>query len=123
MACVNKGVSMSRFSLARSRLALLAGLSAAVVAVACASTPPRTASQVSADHQLADRVAMALDNDPTYYFRHVDVQADDGKVSLSGYVWSDDAIRRAELIASRVPGVTSVADQLDLERNGGKPTR
>ena len=66
---------------------------------------------------------MALDSDPTYYFRHVDVRADDGKVSLSGYVWSDQAIRRAELIASRVPGVTSVADQLDLERNGGKPTR
>ena len=114
---------MSRFSLSRSRSVLLAGLSAAVLAAACASTPPRTASQVGADHVLADRVAMALDSDPTYYFRHVDVQADDGKVSLNGYVWSDDAIRRAELIASRVPGVTSVADQLDLERDGGRPTR
>jgi osmotically-inducible protein OsmY len=114
---------MSRFSLSRSRLALLAGLSAAVFVAACAGTPPRTASQVSADHVLADRVAMALDSDPTYYFRHVDVQADDGEVLLSGYVWSDQAIRRAELIASGVPGVTSVADQLDLEREGGRPTR
>jgi osmotically-inducible protein OsmY len=114
---------MSRFSLSRSRLALLAGLFTVMFAAACASTPPRTVAQVSADHLLADRVATALDSDPTYYFRHVDVRADGGKVWLSGYVWSDQAIRRAQLIASRVPGVTSVADQLDLEREGGRPTR
>ena len=114
---------MSRISLSRSRQALLVGLSAAVLAAACAGIPPKTAAQVSADHRLEDRVATALDGDPTYYFRHVDVQADDGRVSLSGYVWSDDAIRRAELIASRVPGVTAVADELTLEREGGRPTR
>ena len=114
---------MSRFSLSRSRQALLVGLSAAVFAAACASTPPKTAARVSADHLLADRVVTALDSDPTYYFRHVDVRADDGRISLSGYVWSDDAIRRAEQIASRVPDVTSVADELDLERDGGRPTR
>ena len=114
---------MNKVFVSRPRMALLAGLSAAVLAAACASAPPKTVAQVSADHLLADRVATALDTDPTYYFRHVDVQADGGTVSLSGYVWSDEAIRRAELIASQVPGVTSVTDELALEREGGKPTR
>ena len=114
---------MSRLYLSRSRRVLLVGLSVAVFAAACASTPPKTATQASADHLLADRVVTALDNDPAYYFRHVDVQADDGRVSLSGYVWSDESIRRAEHITSQVPGVTSVADELVLEREGGRPTR
>ena len=114
---------MNRFSLSRSRQVLLVGLAAAVLAAACVSAPPKATAQVSADHQLADRVETALDSDPTYYFRHVDVRADAGKVSLGGYVWSDDAIRRAELIASRVPGVTAVTDELALERDGGRPTR
>ena len=102
---------------------LLPGLSTVLLTVACASTPPRTTAQTSSDRILASRVQSALDSDPTYFYRHVDVQADDGRVSLSGYVWSDDAIRRAELVASQVPGVTSVSDELSLERNGGRPSR
>jgi len=46
-------------------------------------------------------------------------EADDGKVSLSGYVWSNDSTVQAKRVASRVPGVTSVSDQLELERAGG----
>jgi osmotically-inducible protein OsmY len=97
--------------------------SAILLTVACASTPPKTAVQLNADQVLADRVQNALDSDPVFFFRHVDVDADAGKVVLSGYVWSDDAIRRAELIAGRVPGVTSVADEMRLEREGKQPTR
>ena len=102
---------------------LLVGLTAVLFTVACASAPPKTATQADADRMIADRVQNALASDPTYFFRHVDVQADDGRVSLSGYVWSDDAIRRAGLVASRVPGVTSVADELTLERDGGRSSR
>ena len=102
---------------------LLVGFTAVLLTVACASAPPKAAAQADSDRVLADRVQYALASDPTYYFRHVDVQADEGKVSLSGYVWSDDAIRRAELLASQVPGVTSVADELTLERNGGRSSR
>jgi hyperosmotically inducible periplasmic protein len=102
---------------------LLVGLTAVLLTAACASAPPRTAPQADSDRVIADRVQNALAGDPTYFFRHVDVQADDGRVSLSGYVWSDDAIRRAGLLASQVPGVTSVADQLTLERDGGRSSR
>lgn len=102
---------------------LLVGLTAVLLMEACVSTPPKTVAQEDADHQLAERVENALAGDPTYFFRHVDVQAADGTVSLSGYVWTDDAIRRAERVASQVPGVTSVADELTLEREGGRPSR
>jgi len=100
------------------RLKLLAGLSASLLGVSCASTPPESPAQVKADRVLSDKVQSALDNDPVFYFRHVDVQAENGKVSLGGYVWSAPAIERAERIASQVPGVTSVSDQLELERDG-----
>ena len=96
------------------------GFFAFLLATACVATHPKTASQLSADHGLADRVAAALNRDPVYFFRHVDVRADEGNVWLSGYVWSDDAIWRAELIASRVPGVISVTDELALEREGAR---
>lgn len=97
---------------------LLAGLSVVLLAAACASTPPKSAAQIEADRALANKVEGALDSDPVFFFRHVDVRADDGKLSLSGYVWSDDSIVEAKRVASRVPGVTSVSDQLELERAG-----
>jgi osmotically-inducible protein OsmY len=100
------------------RLKLWAGLSVSLLSVACASTPPESLAQVKADRVLADEVESGLDSDPEFYFRHVDVQAENGRVSLSGYVWSAPAIARAERIASQTPGVTSVSDQLELERNG-----
>jgi osmotically-inducible protein OsmY len=104
-----------------NRLSLVSGAAAiALIAAACASTTPKTAAQINADHMLAARVEDALESDPAYFFRHVDVDVDDGKVALSGYVWSDDALRRAVRIASHVPGVTSISDELALERNGGR---
>lgn len=102
---------------------LLVGVAAALLTVACASSPPRPVAQAKADRALADQVQTALTSDPTYFFRHVDVRADDGRVALSGYVWSDAAIRRAELVAGQVPGVTSVVDELSLEREGGRSSR
>jgi osmotically-inducible protein OsmY len=100
------------------RLKLLAGLSVSLLSVACASMPPESFAQVKADGVLADGVQNALDGDPEFFSQHVDVQAQNGKVSLSGYVWSAPAVVRAQRIASQVPGVTSVSDQLELERNG-----
>lgn len=97
---------------------LLAGLSLVLLAAACASTPPKSAAQIEADRTLANKVESALDSDPEFFFRHVDVEADDGKLSLSGYVWSNDSIVQAKRVASLVSGVTSVSDQLELERAG-----
>ena len=101
-----------------SRLKLLTALSLSLLGVACASMPPESPAQLEADRALAANVRDALNRDPEFFFRHVDVEAENGKVSLSGYVWSGPAIARADRLASQVPGVTSVSEQLELERNG-----
>jgi osmotically-inducible protein OsmY len=94
-------------------------IAAAALCVGCTTTPQSSPTQRAADQGLANRVSLALDNDPTYLFRHVDVSVTDGVASLSGYVWSADAIYRARHIARAVPGVNRVVtSQLELERNG-----
>ena len=81
-------------------------------------SPSRTAQD---DGVIQEQVYDALNIDPTYFFRHVDVQVQHGVVTLSGYVWSTPSISRAEKIASRVPGVTHVIGRMELERNGMAP--
>ena len=90
-----------------------------ILAAACSTAPPRSAERIRADESLADQVYTALNADPIYFFRHVDVRVDDGVTDLSGYVWSTDAIYRARQIARAVPGVKRVVtNNLELERNG-----
>jgi osmotically-inducible protein OsmY len=86
---------------------------------ACATSAPRSPPPSAADEALAHRVYLALNADPWYFFRHVDVRIDGGVADLSGYVWSADALYQARQIASGVPGVTRVVtSHLELERNG-----
>jgi osmotically-inducible protein OsmY len=73
------------------------------------------------DGVIQEQVYDALNTDPMYFFRHVDVQVQHGVVTLTGYVWSVPSIYRAEKIAARVPGVTRVVDQMELERGGVIP--
>jgi osmotically-inducible protein OsmY len=103
----------------RSGAALAALLATAVLVVSCSTTPPRSSAQTRADEVLADRVYAALNADPVYFFRHVDVSVDNGVADLSGYVWTTDALYRARQVARAVPGVTQViTNRLELEREG-----
>lgn len=102
----------------------LAVIAAATLTASCATAPAKLPSQPAAesakyDEYVANAVYSALNADPTYYFRHIDVQVVNGVADLSGYVWSSDALYRARTIASKTPGVTGVVtSQLQLERNG-----
>ncbi len=93
---------------------------AAALAAGCATAPPKSPQQEQADHATAERVYDALQANPIYYFRDVDVGVDDGVAVLSGFVWSTDAIYHAQMIASRVPGVTAVRNQMQLERESNR---
>jgi osmotically-inducible protein OsmY len=93
-------------------------LAATVLAVACSSTPPRSPAQTGADEAVANRVYSALNADPTYFYRHVDVRVDNGIVDLRGYVWNAEAIYRARQIARDVPGVRQVVTNLELQIGG-----
>ena len=116
---------------AARRVRMSPGACAAIITTlawlsSCASPPhrmtpaqPSVAASSSGDEAAAHRVYVALNEDPMYFFRHVDVRVDDGMAYLSGYVWSSDAIYRARQIARNVPGVRGVVtSHLELERNG-----
>jgi osmotically-inducible protein OsmY len=86
--------------------------------VGCATFAPKSAEQAQSDEITAQRVYAALNADPTYYFRHVDVRVDRGVAYLGGYIWSTQAIYRARRIAAAVPGVDHVVNAMELERQG-----
>jgi osmotically-inducible protein OsmY len=91
-----------------------------VAAVGCFSAPPKSPEQERADTATAERVYTALEANPVYYFRDVEVSVDYGVARLSGYVWTTDALYAAQNITRRVPGVTGVQDALELERQGNR---
>ena len=93
--------------------------SSALPQAAAPTGEPQQAAPSTSDEGLTKAVSSALDADPNYYYRHVNVRVDTGVAKLSGYVWSTDAIYAARKIARTVPGVTAVrTSQLQLERNG-----
>ena len=95
-------------------------LASAAIMVACASSPPKSPEQERADAGATERVYAALEANPIYYFRDVEVSVDYGVAQLSGYVWTTDALYAAQNIARRVPGVTGVRDTMELERQGNR---
>jgi osmotically-inducible protein OsmY len=95
-------------------------VASAAAVVGCASAPPKSPEQERADAATAERVYAALDQNPIYYFRDVEVSVDYGVAQLSGYVWTTDALYHAQEIARRVPGVTGVTDAMELERQGNR---
>jgi hypothetical protein len=85
--------------------------------VACATAPPKSAEQAQGDEIRAQRVYAALNADPIYCFRHVDVRVDKGvayprRLRLE---YAGDLPRR---IAAAVPGVDHVVNAMELERQG-----
>lgn len=85
---------------------------------ACSISPPKSPQETEADEAIEARVYAALNADPIYFYRHVDVHVDRGVTRLSGYIWDTDALYKAKRIAAAVPGVTRVVDQMELERAG-----
>ena len=95
-------------------VALLCGVAA------CASAPPKTDSQALADKAMAERVEAALSADKSLFAKHITAHADNGVVRLTGYVWEANDFEEATFIASNVPGVTKVVNDLELNRNGNE---
>jgi osmotically-inducible protein OsmY len=92
----------------------------AVLAAACSTAPPKSPEQERADAATAERIEAALEANPIYYLHDVDVSVDYGVARLSGYVWTTDALYHAQMIARRVPGVTQVRSEMELERQGNR---
>jgi osmotically-inducible protein OsmY len=95
-----------------------AGAAMIVCAAAACVGPRKTLAQQAADHELADRVEAALGADQMLYARHVTVRADNGVVTLDGYVWTPEELDAAKRDARRVSGVTGVVDRIEVDRGG-----
>jgi osmotically-inducible protein OsmY len=85
---------------------------------ACTSAPPKSDAQAQADKVMAERVEAALNADRSLFAKHITAHADNGVVRLTGYVWESNDFEEATYIASNVPGVTKVVNDLELNRNG-----
>lgn len=88
----------------------------ACAVVACATGPRKTPEQREADSEMVDRVQLALDSDKVLYARHITIRADDGVVTLGGYVWASEDLVRAREDARAVTGVTKVVDRMEIDR-------
>ena len=97
-----------------------AGVAVAVLCgvAACASAPPETEAQAQANKVMAERVEAALNADKSLFAKHITAHADNGVVRLTGYVWETTDFDEATYIATNVPGVTKVVNDLELNRNG-----
>jgi hyperosmotically inducible periplasmic protein len=78
--------------------------------------------QSPADNRIARQVYDNLSADKVDYYKHVTVSADHGVVTLGGSVATTEALNKAKKIASGVPGVTKVIDQMTLERPPSNPS-
>lgn len=89
-------------------------LAAALGVAACSTPVARTPAERAADRALVKRVEAAMINDPYVDADHVSVDARRGIVRLQGLVGTDWDLRRVLQIASSVPGVVRVDDDLEI---------
>ena len=115
LAAITKGKDLMRRRVRNSKgLGLIATLIASNI-VACSTSPPSSPAHSAADAATATRVQAALAAQPKLFARDIVVSVNDGVVNLSGMAWSDDDIETAQRVASAVPGVKSVNNQISLE--------
>lgn len=82
---------------------------------ACMTTHKSDAER-QADKEMADQVQNALASDNNLYARHITVRADEGVVTLGGYVWTPEEMSAAVQIAERVSGVAKVVNRMEVDR-------
>ena len=88
-----------------------------MLAAACAADPPNSLEQRQSDIRATKEAYSKLNSDHAYYYAHVSIRVENGVAHLSGYVWNTEALYHAKEVATSVPGVIAVVDNLELERN------
>jgi hypothetical protein len=85
--------------------------------IGCTSTENRygrSAGRYSDDKKIASEVKDALQHDPLYKYGQVHTAAYRGTVQLSGFVLNDAQKQRAGEVATRIPGVLAVENNISL---------
>jgi hyperosmotically inducible periplasmic protein len=102
-------------------MALVLGISGATAVLTGCSTEGRSTGQYVDDKALAYNVSSALHRNPQYKFNTVDVKVYRANVQLSGFVPSQDQKNEAGQIASHVPGVQGVENNLTVRPSMNQP--
>lgn len=99
----------------RASAALLLAL-----ACACTEAPAQDKGAGFDDAMISERVAYVLDTDPMLKDLRIWVETRDRVVHLSGFVHSMAQLQRAEALARRIEGVSSVRNAVRVEN---RPSR
>lgn len=94
---------------------------AAIAAIALATSINAVAEESARDATLTERVKTAIDGDSALRARDIEVETRDGVVQLSGFVDSEDQRTAALMRARAVKGVQEVRNDLSL-RDDTRPT-
>ncbi|MCS7199113.1 MAG: BON domain-containing protein [Caldimicrobium sp.] len=84
------------------------------------ATDPRTIGTQVDDAIITTKIKAKLVEDPLTKARKIDVDTVNGVVTLTGFVDSEEEIRRAIEIAQSVPGVKKVVNNLKVGKRGLK---
>ena len=106
----------------KTRLLLL-GLLALLLSACAHPGDTRSADASARDVRIARAVRQALDDNPRIYARHIEINVYDGVVTLSGFVFDGNDMNDAVRIASEVPGVTSVGNDMQVQVLGPDRSR
>lgn len=75
-----------------------------------------------ADQELTTQVRQKIQKEGNGQLDRVEVQADQGQVTLKGQVDDAMAQQQAEKLARDVPGVSTVQNEIEIAREGGAGT-
>lgn len=99
-------------------IAIVLGLTVQPFSAQAQGQSPSSASQATgADSSAAAKVKTALNSNPTFDGKHVDVAMDQGNVVLSGFVQSSEALQEATRIATKAAGDHKVVNRLSIKQN------
>jgi len=97
-------------------LASAAGIALAAGTFGCASTATHEGTgEYVDDTVITGKVKTAIFNEPTLKSAEINVETFKGVVQLSGFVSSGENKKLAMDVARKVPGVTSVKDDMRLK--------
>jgi len=92
---------------------LLIGVGQVSVLSGCASTPKsESTGQYVDDTTITGKVKAAIFQDPSLKVSQINVETYKGVVQLSGFVDSQENVKKAADVAASVPGVVSVKNDL-----------
>ncbi|MBU6505120.1 MAG: BON domain-containing protein [Betaproteobacteria bacterium] len=91
---------------------------AILVLAACATPEARSPDVLAQDVRILHEVEQGLHDNPRIYDRHIEISVYDGVVKLSGIVFDGNDMNDAVRIASRVPGVKSVKNEMQVQEMG-----